>query len=291
MKTTVVATEILSIMVLLMLLYGSIFEVNRKIKKNNVYILSVVLCILALVADMLAWILDGTAAPERLIFMSDLLTYVLGYVIITSYSFYIMETVREKKPVPTVFVRVILTLAIAAVVFVVIGSFANKVFYIENGSYHTGPWYRLTQIFTGLVMLFNLYLILSNAKLFGRHDTIALMSYIVFPIIATVLHFVLPDISLTYIASMFSQVTIYIMLQAEQEAEFRTRERILLEVSNTDTLTRLQNRRAYDEARFKLRDIPFVNALFLDVNGLKYTNDNFGHKAGDELITGFGNIL
>ena len=189
------------------------------------------------------------------------------------------------------FVRVILTLAIAAVVFVVIGSFANKVFYIENGSYHTGPWYRLTQIFTGLVMLFNLYLILSNAKLFGRHDTIALMSYIVFPIIATVLHFVLPDISLTYIASMFSQVTIYIMLQAEQEAEFRTRERILLEVSNTDTLTRLQNRRAYDEARFKLRDIPFVNALFLDVNGLKYTNDNFGHKAGDELITGFGNIL
>ena len=100
MKTTVVATEILSIMVLLMLLYGSIFEVNRKIKKNNVYILSVVLCILALVADMLAWILDGTAAPERLIFMSDLLTYVLGYVIITSYSFYIMETVREKKPVP-----------------------------------------------------------------------------------------------------------------------------------------------------------------------------------------------
>ena len=291
MKTTVVATEILSIMVLLMLLYGSIFEVNRKIKKNNVYILSVVLCILALVADMLAWILDGTSAPERLIFMSDLLTYVLGYVIITSYSFYIMETVREKKPVPKVFVRVILTLAIAAVVFVVIGSFANKVFYIENGSYHTGPWYRLTQIFTGLVMLFNLYLILSNAKLFGRHDTIALMSYIVFPIIATVLHFVLPDISLTYIASMFSQVTIYIMLQAEQEAEFRTRERILLEVSNTDTLTRLQNRRAYDEARFKLRDIPFVNALFLDVNGLKYTNDNFGHKAGDELITGFGNIL
>ena len=291
MKTTVIATEILSILALLMLFYGSIFEVKRRIRKNRVYTISVLLCILALITDMLAWILDGSFAPEFWIFMSDLSTYVLGYVIIVSYTFYILETVREKKPVPKHTVKVILALATAAVIFVIVGSSIHKVFYIQEHVYHTGPWYNYTQIFTGLAMLYNLYLILSNAKLFGRHDTLALMSYIVFPIAATALHFVLPDISFTYIASLFSQITIYIMLQAEQEAEFRTRERILLEVSNTDTLTGLQNRRAYDEARFRLKESDTVNVLFLDINGLKYTNDNFGHKAGDELITGFSDIL
>ena len=51
------------------------------------------------------------------------------------------------------------------------------------------------------------------------------------------------------------------------------------------------NRLAYDEARQDLLNEPRVAALFCDVNGLKYTNDNFGHKAGDKLIAEFGDIL
>jgi diguanylate cyclase (GGDEF)-like protein len=59
--------------------------------------------------------------------------------------------------------------------------------------------------------------------------------------------------------------------------------------SNADQLTGLYNRRAYEEDidghndTVKENNFVFVS---LDVNGLKTVNDNMGHSAGDELLTG-----
>lgn len=61
----------------------------------------------------------------------------------------------------------------------------------------------------------------------------------------------------------------------------------------TDVLTGLHNRRAYEEDWEGLDSVPdceFVYAT-LDVNGLKNINDNLGHEAGDELITGAANCM
>lgn len=60
-----------------------------------------------------------------------------------------------------------------------------------------------------------------------------------------------------------------------------------------DTLTGLQNRRCFDENRHKI-DIPEnlpLSVIFADINGLKMTNDIFGHTAGDELIKKSSEIL
>ena len=53
----------------------------------------------------------------------------------------------------------------------------------------------------------------------------------------------------------------------------------------TDTLTGVLNRHSYEAALNRLRTehIPYTIAAF-DVNGLKSTNDNLGHAAGDALI-------
>ena len=53
----------------------------------------------------------------------------------------------------------------------------------------------------------------------------------------------------------------------------------------TDRLTGLKNKRAYEE----LERQP-VQAL-IDVDGLKYVNDTFGHEAGNELLRKVGNAL
>ena len=69
--------------------------------------------------------------------------------------------------------------------------------------------------------------------------------------------------------------------------EDKRREENLIKISITDELTRLFNRRSYDEDLQNLRnnelDPNFV--LFsIDINGLKKANDTNGHIAGDELI-------
>lgn len=60
-----------------------------------------------------------------------------------------------------------------------------------------------------------------------------------------------------------------------------------------DTLTGLHNRRCFEEHREKIdnpENLP-LSVIFADINGLKMTNDIFGHAAGDELIKKSSEIL
>lgn len=62
--------------------------------------------------------------------------------------------------------------------------------------------------------------------------------------------------------------------------------------SSTDELTKLYNRRMYEEELDKLeaeKDKLIIVAF--DVNGLKTVNDSKGHKAGDEMIIGAGECM
>jgi diguanylate cyclase (GGDEF)-like protein len=67
------------------------------------------------------------------------------------------------------------------------------------------------------------------------------------------------------------------------------RERSLSELAYRDPLTGLLNRRAIDERAHRIFDTDAgvrreVAVVAVDINGLKQTNDRFGHQAGDLLI-------
>lgn len=67
-------------------------------------------------------------------------------------------------------------------------------------------------------------------------------------------------------------------------------EALVERIGTKDTMTGLCNKIAFerDKERFKNEK---VGVIFIDVNGLKYTNDNFGHKAGDDLILKVANLI
>ena len=72
------------------------------------------------------------------------------------------------------------------------------------------------------------------------------------------------------------------------DVEKRNVEKLIYE-SNTDELTGLYNRRAYEEEISALERGSLKNNFVyvsIDVNGLKITNDTHGHEAGDELLIG-----
>lgn len=76
--------------------------------------------------------------------------------------------------------------------------------------------------------------------------------------------------------------------------EEKKQEEKLIRKSQTDELTGLFNRRAYEEDIYEHNDVPveehFVS-ISLDVNGLKVVNDTLGHAAGDELIVGASHCM
>ena len=64
-------------------------------------------------------------------------------------------------------------------------------------------------------------------------------------------------------------------------------------LGNHDVLTKLHNRSFYvDELNRLERKGPFpITIIMADLNGLKATNDQLGHAAGDELLRRAGEVL
>lgn len=97
----------------------------------------------------------------------------------------------------------------------------------------------------------------------------------------------LTGISIFYIiiavTAFFSNATV---LQNQTKNEIKLHS--LENEANTDKLTKLANRRAFEEMMAEIEHDPesFSDAILcmLDLNGLKYTNDTYGHSAGDEII-------
>ena len=61
-----------------------------------------------------------------------------------------------------------------------------------------------------------------------------------------------------------------------------------------DQLTGLKNRRAFEIAMKEISLLPSISdysVIIMDVNGLKKTNDDFGHRVGDELLMGASKCL
>lgn len=76
-------------------------------------------------------------------------------------------------------------------------------------------------------------------------------------------------------------------------ADSKRREEEILYLSYHDVLTGLYNRTFFEEEIKRLdtkRQLP-LSIIMGDVNGLKLTNDVFGHIAGDELLRKVGDIL
>lgn len=84
-----------------------------------------------------------------------------------------------------------------------------------------------------------------------------------------------------------------VVLVFRDSTEQRKKQREILSLSFTDPLTRLNNRRYYDQVKQELDTEPYypLTLVVADVNGLKLTNDAFGHEAGDELLRKVAEVM
>ncbi len=86
----------------------------------------------------------------------------------------------------------------------------------------------------------------------------------------------------------------YVIYTIRNVDEEKRREEHLVRIAMTDEMTRLFNRRSYEEDLADYRGCTLSDDFVLfsvDINGLKSVNDRKGHVAGDELIKGAADCL
>lgn len=86
----------------------------------------------------------------------------------------------------------------------------------------------------------------------------------------------------------------YVYMSARDISVYKLREKEILYKSRYDEITNVANRNYFNEVVDKLVKIPEsypICYLMADINGLKLTNDVFGHAKGDELIVKISSVL
>ena len=96
-------------------------------------------------------------------------------------------------------------------------------------------------------------------------------------------------------AELLARLKVHLQLKTLQD-ELRRSNRLLLELSQTDPLTRLCNRRSLTEMleselnRCQRHQVPCA-LIMADLDHFKRVNDRYGHQAGDEVLIAFADLL
>lgn len=154
---------------------------------------------------------------------------------------------------------------------------------IEIGHMNPGRWLRIAEVMTEHQRLVDAQML--NRFIYNQDDYQPILSrYIRIAVISSLMAFLLAGIVIwIYRTNRRLQREVEARQQAEQQ---------LRHLSETDALTGLANRRAFDQQlrkefqRFLRYRHPF-SIVMVDIDWFKRINDTYGHPAGDHVLTEF----
>jgi len=240
-------------------------------------------CVTSLPAD---W--TGKSTLFSVILLID---FLVPFAVTALFALYIHRYLSEHVPTRFWPFGIVMCLCGMGVV-ATIGLFCRgTLFSIAKGNYEPGPAHS-SYIYCGIIdSVVMITIVLLNARRTGLSVLGSMLEYMVFPCAAVILNYLLPECSFTIPSLSLSMLAIANTLTNDHEQLMLANEASSRRLAHIDELTGLQNRLAYTERTDSMgSDLP-VGVLFADLNCLKYTNDRFGHRAGDRLLCEFAGIL
>jgi len=245
-----------------------------------------------LATDFLCEFFDGKPQYNTIAYIINLLAFFWIDAIVIAFSRYLSTLLgrlsKKWKYVmnPGVFftyLRIPLEIVLACL---------GKLFVIDaNGVYSDGALSSIPYGMSIAVMLMLVAVVINNRKYLTLKQLLVMLFYLIVPTAFSIVSIITDAYLFTSISITVSVLVIYTMVQSGIIEDFRVRESVLEEISATDLLTGLGNRRAYYNRFAALEPQKNVGVVFCDLNGLKHTNDTYGHSEGDKLIIRFAAML
>lgn len=293
MGNAILATEIFGSIVLLIILYSALFETKEKSKKKTMFIVLVSAVLVAQIVDGISYMGIDWSEKKDMFFFLTMVVFLVPFLIYAVFLHYIYQ-IMDGKGAGTVRFGPF-AFGIGLCVFDIIAAFyygmKGMLFTLQSGSYAPGEYYEGYLLTYVLVLGYTILVILSNIKKLGLHDTLAVVMFLFIPIIFLVLNLFYSEMAFSVASLSISMLVVNTMLQADRESVLISKEAAIKKVAHFDELTGLYNRLAFTELVDRIDKEKELGVIFGDVNGLKFTNDHFGHKAGDKLLCDFSEML
>ncbi|MCQ2082162.1 MAG: GGDEF domain-containing protein [Lachnospiraceae bacterium] len=290
-----VCMDILCVIVLFILI-GSFAFGNYGTKRTTRLFGALLLStVWALFMDFLNWAFDGALEFGHLTFWFTLLSLCMGSVLSIFFSLYLYSYMEETHNLTKMRKSAIACAGLNFVSFIVtfVLAITGTAFTFVDGHYEIGTLYTVVEVIPIVSLLYLTVYTICHIKTVGVHDALAAAGYILFMIAGALIEEGY-GIGTTYVAVTLADLFIFVMLQNEVISKEKRNAEEWMKRSNTDELTGLLNRYAY-ETDFKLIAGNLIDEDFVyvsvDVNSLKVVNDNLGHNAGDEMLIGAADCL
>ncbi len=290
----IVTADIVSAVFLTVILVAVYNSTSKDmLRKTKLFRLCLWICLAGLISDAASYILLSEGyGPDLVAAVFTYLAYGFIEILPAFFSYYLYSFLKEKDPAtPRTFPAYISVLCAIDIIFITVGTVTGALFSVKNGVVSYGVFLKYIGIIPAICILSMLVLLLSRAKYIGLMDFLAIGSYIIIPVAALIANFINKELAFSYVACAVSLCIIFVITQSGLLTEARVRSEIYNSLSKIDTLTGMQNRRAYKEFISELSEDEKICVIFCDVNNLKCTNDLEGHDAGDVLICRVADIL
>lgn len=236
-------------------------------RKNKLYILSIIFNTLTLLGYAGRNVFDDGN--------HFILNYIINFVIYLSASlltYFVLLTVIKRNGI---IYKLASTLEILILLYIVTTPLTHLAFYIdENGLYQRGSMYAVMFISHSIFILLwigVLAVAYRNIELKKRFSVL-LLGFL--ELVAIILQMLASDFKVIYVAAAFF-IEIYYVFMMEVEGRY-------------DQMTGVYSKRFYYSEIDRLPQNSSYIVFMLDVNGLKYINDNMGHEYGDLVIKSVG---
>lgn len=291
MEKTILTTEIYAMFLQLIVISATVFETKLRTKKSNAFFILAVSVFISITFDAISYLVMDKNLNDSMLFLINLFNYAMPFVVYGMYLEYMNISLREKIPFKTGYLHGGRVAFILGIICTVVFAFEGKFFYISEGVYHRGEWYDGYLAMFVIAMLYVYIVIFMHAGKISLHDTFAYVMFILIPTALIIVNMFIDQLALTIASMALADLIIYIMLQSERESILIKKEEITYKLAHYDELTRLKNRLAFNTTIESMNGDGVVGIAFGDVNGLKYTNDHYGHVAGDKLLCDFADML
>ncbi|MCR4822948.1 MAG: histidine kinase [Treponema sp.] len=202
-----ISAYLLMILVLSIILFGSLLKKNVRRRNSCFFTASVISTIVMLIAAILAYFsLDKMAQGQNeylnLYRVFECLNLVCYFGNIALFVCYVVDFLSKYKKISS-FYKIYSVIVCAFCAFIWCSSvFNGSIFYVENGKFIRGPYYGQGLLGGYSISIVLFLLLVRHVKTIGLHDTVVLLTFVLFPLSSIALRPIFPQFSLQLAVSI-----------------------------------------------------------------------------------------
>lgn len=251
-------------------------------------------CMLLLGADALSWYFLNNPGETAyyMVRLGNFSVFCINYIFMSLFTTYMWLTVSNHNHRKPAALYAVYALSASGILLLIITQFTGLFYYFDDHNrYHRGNYYLLAQAIAVLGISVCLFMLISYRKNLNRTIFLAMMSFFVLPVLATIYQALAYGFSLQCLAAVISTQIMFVMDTVEVNMRFHSQQadyRKARYEAEHDGMTGLLNKEAGWKRmreyfnRMGSRDEALL--MFIDIDDFKTINDTYGHTAGDFWI-------